>query len=393
METGKPEFGPPDGADELAAAADIIAQSFAMTPADGGSWVEKARATNLRVLREQGSVTATALPIPMGQFFCGRRVTMAGIGGVGVAPSARGQGAATRLMRHTLQELRTQGFALSVLYPATQPLYRRVGFEQAGSRYEIRVQAHGLDFSERSLQLRPVKDSDLPVIQELYRRSAASRQGYLDRGPYVWDRVFNPRNETAYGFLVEGANGVEGYLYLVRRRKVDILQEIALTDFVALTPAAGRRLLSFLGDHRSLAREVVWTGSQMDPLLLLLPEQTYQVKLLFHWMLRVLDVPAALESRGYPPGVSGTLHFELEDELFPENRGNYILEVSGGAGHVRRGGNSLMHMDIRAFASLYTGFLSPDALRSVGALVADDASVRLATTFFSGPAPALPDMF
>ncbi len=393
METGRPEFGSPQGAEELAAAADIISQAFAMTPPEGVSWVEKVTPANLRVLREKGAVTATALPIPMGQWFCGRRVAMAGIGGVGVAPSARGRGAATRLMRHTLQELRDLGVPISVLYPATQPLYRRVGYEQAGSRYELRVQAHGLDFKERSLQVRPIKESDQSAIQELYRRHASVRQGYLDRGPYVWDRVLNPRGEIAYGFLVEGANGVEGYLYLVRRRKVNLEQELYLTDFVAPTPAAGRRLLSFLGDHRSLAREVVWTGSQMDPLLLLLPEQTYQVKLLFHWMMRVLDVPAALEARGYPQGVSGTIHFEVEDDLFPDNRGSFILEVSGGTGHVRRGGNALMRLDIRAFASLYTGFLSPEALRSVGALVADDATVRLATTLFCGPSPALPDMF
>jgi predicted acetyltransferase len=377
----------------MAAVADIIAQAFAMAPPEGIAWVEKVGPASLRVLRDQGEVTATAVPIPMGQWFCGQRVPMAGIGGVGVAPSARGKGTATRLMRHTLQELRGLGFPLSVLYPATQPLYRRVGYELAGSRYELRVQAHGLDFTERNLRVRPVKPSDQPALQELYGRHASARQGYLDRVPYIWDRVLNPRNETAYGFLVEGSNGVEGYLYLVRRRKVDLQQELFLTDFVALTPAAGRRLLSFLGDHRSLAREVVWTGGPVDPLLLLLPEQTYQVKLLFHWMLRVLDVPAALESRGYPEGVSGTLHLEVEDDLFPDNSGSFILEVSGGAGRIRRGGNALMRLNVRALAPLYTGFLSPEALRSVGALAADDATVRLATTLFSGSAPALPDMF
>jgi predicted acetyltransferase len=296
-------------------------------------------------------------------------------------------------MQRTLQELRSLGFPISVLYPATQPLYRRVGYEQAGARFEIRAQAARLDFKERTLQVRPVKPTDLPAVQELYRRYASTRQGYLDRGPYVWDRVFHPRAETAYGYVVEGANGVEGYVWLVRRRKVDLQQEIFLTDYAVSTPTAGRRLLSFLGDHRSLAQEVVWTGGPMDPLLLLMHEQTYQVKLLFHWMLRVLDVPAALESRGYPAGVSGTLHLHVEDDLFPENRGSFTLEVSGGTGHVQRGGGGLMSLDVRALAPLYTGFLTADALRSVGVLVADDATVRLASTLFSGAPPALPDMF
>lgn len=393
MEMGRPEFSPPEGAEELATVADILAQAFAMTPADSVTWVEKAGAANLRVLRQQGTVAATAIPIFMGQWFGGRRVAMAGVGGVGVAPSARGGGTATRLMQRILREARGQGFPISVLYPSTQTLYRRVGYELAGARYELRVEAHSLDFKERSLQVRPVKPADLPVIQELYRRHTSSRQGYLDRNPYIWDRVFHPRTETAYGFLVEGSQGVEGYAWLVRRRKVALLQEIFLTDIVASTPAAGRRLLSFLGDHRSLAREVVWTGGPADPLLLLLREQTYQVKLLFHWMLRVLDVPAALESRGYPAGVSGTLHLQVEDDLFPENRGNFTLEVSGGVGRVQRGGSGLMRLDIRGLAPLYTGFLSPEALRSIGALVADEDSVRLAATLFSGTAPTLPDMF
>ncbi|MBN1207123.1 MAG: GNAT family N-acetyltransferase [Myxococcaceae bacterium] len=393
MGTGRPEFGPPEGAEELATAADIDAQAFAMSLADSTAWLEKAGPANLRVLRERGTVMATALPIPMGQWYGGRRVAMAGIGGVGVAPGARGRGLATRLMRHTLEELRSVGFPLSVLYPATQPLYRRVGYEQAGSRFEIRVQAHALDFEEQSLTVRPIQSSDQAALQEVYRRHASTRQGYLDRAPYIWDRVANPRKETAYGFLVEGSHGVEGYTYLVRRRMVDLKQEISLTDFVAITPAAGRKLLSFLGEHRSLALEVVWNGGPSDPLLFLLREQTYQVKLLFHWMMRVLDVPAALEARGYPAGVSGTLHLEVADDLFPDNRGSFILEVSGGTGHVQRGGNGLLRLDVRALAPLYTGFLSPEALRSVGALVADDASVRLAATLFCGPAPALPDMF
>jgi predicted acetyltransferase len=392
MEQGKQDFGLPV-AEEAATVADIGAQAFAIAPADGVTWVEKVGLSNFRVLREGGEVVGMALPVAMGQWYGGRRVAMAGIGGVGVAPSARGKGTATRLMQRVLQELRGAGFPLSALYPSTQTLYRRVGYEQAGARYEMRVQVHGLNFTERTLSLRPVKPSDHAALQEVHRRFASSRQGYLDRPPYIWDRVMNPRNETAYGFLVESAQGIEGYLYLVRRRTVDFKQELFLTDFVAVTPAAARRLLSFLGDHRSLAVEVVWTGAPADPILFMLREQDYQVKLLFHWMLRVLDVPKALEARGYPVGCSGTLHLEVEDELFPENQGRFLLEVTGGQGRVSRGGEGRVKLHVRTLAPLYTGFLSLEALRTAGALVTDDDSVAVAAALFSGTAPALSDMF
>lgn len=396
MDTTAPHFGPPRGERELAAAEDIRAQAFALPPEEGRDWPQRVEAgeAHLRVLREEGSVAATVVLIPMGQWFSGRRVPMVGIGGVGVAPERRGQGSATRLMQAALRELRGQGVPLASLYPATQPLYRRVGFEQAGSRFEIRVQLHGLDFKERSLALRPVGASDLPALRDVYRRHAQRQQGWLDRTAYTWSRVTHPRGETAYGYLVEGSAGVEGYVYLTRRVLPDgIWQELNLTDLVALTPAAGRRLLSFIGDHRSMAKEVVWRGGPVDPLLFLLREQPYQVKLLFIWMVRLLDVPAALQARGYPAGHSGALHLEVDDDLFPENRGRFVLEVENGEAEVRPGGDGDVKLHVRALAPLYSGFLSPAALQLAGALEADEASLRTATALFSGPPPAMPDLF
>jgi predicted acetyltransferase len=269
-----------------------------------------------------------------------------------------------------------------------------MGFEQAGSRFEIRVQLSGLDFQERTLSLRPVEESDLPALHDVYRRFAQRQQGWLDRSPHLWNRVTHPKGETAYGYLVEGSAGVEGYLYLTRRLLPrDLKQELNLTDLVALTPAAGRRLLSFIGDHRSLATEVVWRGGPVDPILFLLREQTYQLKHLFHWMLRVLDVRTALQARGYPAGLSGALHLEVDDDLFPENRGRFVLEVEGGEAEVRPGGDGDIRLHVRTLAALYSGFLSPDALQLAGALEADETSLRTATALFSGPPPAMPDMF
>ena len=71
----------------------------------------------------------------MGQWFGGRPVPLVGVGAVAIAPEHRGTGTAERLMEGTLRELRAEGIALSGLYPATQRLYRKGGYEQAGGRY------------------------------------------------------------------------------------------------------------------------------------------------------------------------------------------------------------------------------------------------------------------
>src|SRR6185295_16930186 len=89
--------------------------------------------------------------IPMGQWFGGKRVPMTGIAAVAVEPFARGKGAAKRLLVSMLQELQGKGVALSTLYPATQVLYRAVGYEQAGSRYEVRAPCRSLAIDPRSM--------------------------------------------------------------------------------------------------------------------------------------------------------------------------------------------------------------------------------------------------
>jgi predicted acetyltransferase len=393
VETKPGDFGPPRDEQELSAAADIMMHSYAMAPADAAAWTQRVGMKDLRLLREGGRVVGTLVFIPMGQWYGGRDVPMVGVGGVGVSPLYRGQGTATRLMQGVLREARESGAPLSALYPATQPLYRRVGYELAGARYEVRVQVPGIDARERTLALRPIEERDEAAVIACYQHMARARQGWLSRGPYVWSRVRAPRVGMAHGYLVEGASGVEGYVYLVRKQTVGFKQEMIASDLVANTPAAARRLLSFLGDHRSLATEVSWFGGADDPLLLLLREQTYSVKLDMQWMVRVLDVAKALEARGWPAGLSGALHLEVEDDLFPENQGRFVLEVSDGVARVRRGGDGRLRTHVRGLAPLYTGFWSAEVLRAMGALEADDASVRTAGALFSGPQPSIRDMF
>ncbi|EPX58851.1 hypothetical protein D187_003566 [Cystobacter fuscus DSM 2262] len=397
MEAAVVDFGAPRDERELASADDILSQAFAMTSEFTLGWLRRVEegGARLRLLREGGAVAATAALIPMGQWWGGRRVSLGGIAGVGVAPARRGQGTGVRLMSQVLRELRAEGHVLAGLYPSTQPLYRRVGFEQAGACFEHRLQLSGVDFQERTLALRPVDAADMPALHDVYLRHARKQMGWLDRGPYIWNRVRQPRGQNAYGYLVEGASGVEGYLFLSRHNLSAFghKQELRLTDFVALTPAAGRRLLSFLGDHRSLAAEVIWRGGPVHPLLFLLREQSYQVKLGDYWMLRVLDVPGALQARGYPPGLSGALHLEVVDDLFPENQGRFVLEVEEGEAQVRPGGEGDMKLHVRALAALYGGFLSPAALQLAGVLEADDTTLRTAEALFSGTPPAMPDMF
>jgi predicted acetyltransferase len=387
------DYGPPRDPGEVDRHLDILAWSFAIPREDLVEFFARAGSEKIRVLREAGRPVAGLTLLPMGQFFGGRSVPMTGVNLVGSAPEARGRGAATRLMRACVREMRDGGVPVSTLYPAKQTLYRRAGWEVAGARWELSVNARDLDAATRELDLRPVEDADLPAVRALYRRIASGYDGPVDRSDFLWRRVVDPFKRVVQGFLVEGADGPEGYVYLHVSRGDGMRQELQVTDLVAATASGARRLLGFLADHDSLADRIVWHGNPADPLLGQVAEHVWRARLFFPWMLRILDPKAALEARGYAPGLAAALHFELEDPDLPENSGRFVLEVEDARGRVRPGGEGRIRARARGLAAIYGGWTTPAAARAQGLLDAPADALARAAPVFAGPVSWMSDMF
>ncbi|MGH7163103.1 MAG: GNAT family N-acetyltransferase [Planctomycetota bacterium] len=383
------EVGPPGGREDVSALAAILAVSFGATEEGFRGWLEAAGIADVRVARRGGVPAGGLLLVPMGQFFGGRSVPMTGVAGVGVAPEHRGAGVASRLMAEVLEELHGRGVALSALYASTQTLYRKVGYELAGVSLQFRASAASLPSFPRDAAVRPITAAEQPRVRELYTAFAARSPGHLDRREYIWRRVEEPDGVPARGWLAEP----DGYLYLTQQRRERGGHDLLVGDLVALSPESGRRLLSLLSDFRSLAKAVTWRGGPASALPLLFPEETVRTRVRHPWMLRVVDVSAALEARGYPHGVETELHLAVRDDFLPANSRKWVLSVSKGTAGVRPGGRGRLHVDIRGLAPLYTGYLAPEQVRAGGLLDGPDADLRAAAAVFSGPLPSMPDHF
>lgn len=387
------DYGPVRGADEVDRHVDIQRWSFAIPKEDLVEFFVRMGSEKIRVLREEGRPVAGLTLIPMAQLFGGRAVPMTGVNLVGTAPEARGRGVATRLMEASVREMRAAGVPISTLYPAKQTLYRRIGWETAGARWELSVSARDIDVTSRELAVRAFGPSDLPAIQEVYRRFIVGATGPIERPDVMWRRVVDPPKRDVLGFVVEGPEGAEGYVFLHVARSEGMRQELTATDLVAVTAAGARRLLRFLADHDTLADRIVWHGNPADPLLGALAEYVWKGRVFFPWMVRILDPKAALEARGYPVGLSAELHVELEDPLFPENTGRFVLEVADGSGHVRPGGRGAIRMHVRGLAAIYGGWTTPRAARTLGLVDGSEADLSAAASVFAGPVPWMSDMF
>jgi predicted acetyltransferase len=317
---------------------------------------------------------------------------MLGIAGVAVAPEERGRGVARSLMRATLAEARTNGVALSALYPTTLTLYRLSGYELAGARFRFTTRLKDLPLGGRDHGVEPIDDADRTDVENAYRAWARVRSGALDRGEYIWRRVRTPRDGEARGFLVRGEKGVEGYLYAKQRVRPAGGYDLVLTDFVALSAHAARSLLGLLADHRSTGELCVWHGGFPDPVLFEQPEIATTVELTEQFMLRVVHVEAALRARGYPK-VDADIELDVADAELPDNNGRYRLVVREGDAEVTRGGGGKVRLDVRALATLYSGYLRATDLARAGRITGDARSIEALEALFAGPPPALGDFF
>lgn len=360
-------------------------------------WIETVGTENFRAVWLHNQIVAGLGLIWMGQWFGGRRVPMVGITAVGVAPDQRGSGIGTRLLHHVLEEIDEAGYPLSALYPATLSFYQRSGYARAGQRITYELPLAAITIRDHSLALVPIGDELHQALVPTYEQRAKRVVGNLDRPTWMWKRILDPQGRYLFGYLVMRKDAVEGYVVFTQGRHEEPLN---VRDVCVLTPDAGRRILTLLAGYRSTVEHVTWNSGYLDSLVYLLKEPHTagihaQVKVIqsLDWMLRLVDVSAALSTRGYPPGLTAELHFEVHDGVLPSNNGRFVLHIANEQGQVSLGGQGRIRLGVRELAAMYSGFMAPVELCAVGAIEAPLPDLALASSVFAGARPWIADMF
>lgn len=392
-------YAPPrNSEDDLLAFAAILGLAFNSPTENSRAWLDNGPHANIRLARDPATdaIVGGLVLVPMGQYFDNAAVPMTGIAGVAIAPERRGQGVARHLMERAIAEMRDAGTPISALYPATEYLYHRSGYGRAGARYHTRAPIAAFNPRAQGLTPRRLDADDQDAVDALYTRVATARNGHIQRTSYLWDNLRTTRNPHpplhGYGFF-DDDGALQGYLYLVQTKRDDGLYNLSITDHAFATAEAGRGIVRFIAGHRTLAREVRWFGTLDTPLLALLHTQTPKVKLQDVWMLRVLDVRAALEARSWPKHLTASLHLEVHDPMIEANSGRWTLDIDRGKPTVRGGGRGDLRLSIQALASLYTGFYTPEHLVALGASCDRPDAAQLARLLFCNAPAAMPDMF
>jgi predicted acetyltransferase len=389
------EIRPLTPADDMAAQVDLGERAFGpYSAAQRANWVADAE---LRVSQQaflgafvDGAPAGAAIFHDMRQWWAGRAVPCAGVASVKVAPEHRGRGIGRRLMTAALDAIAARGYPLSVLFPATMPLYRSLGWELAGGRYQATIPARSLrtlmppdaaasghgtagsgtaghgsgghgsgghgsgGHGAAAPGVRRASAADAAaVIETIGRVHEAAR----DSGPVTWDTGPAERwlaRPDLYAYRTD--DGFAAYRWARGN------EELFVERVQAATPESARALWAVIASHASIASTIRAVVAPNDPFWWLTRERDATITKRSMWMLRVVDAPAAIAARGFPAAVSVSVPLVISDHARPVNSGSWRLSVSGGKGMLipdERGilptADAALTLGARGFAALYAG--------------------------------------
>jgi predicted acetyltransferase len=356
---------------------------------------------------EDGDFASQVTTAPFMMRWNGRDIGCGAVTAVSTLPTHRRRGHLRELMRRSFDAMREQDQPVAMLWASMAAIYQRFG-------YGLGYAPHLLGFDPRHLRFvdeiavpgrtRMVKAGEaFPLLADVYERFAAPRTLMFRREEWWWRRrVLERGNPDAAPWLVtlyEEAGEPRGYvIYGIEQGDWTVPgpnQTIHVHDFVWLTPAAHRALVRHLIGH-DLVKEVrMGLLPADDPLF----HHVQEPRLLGDrvedgtW-LRIVDLAAALEGRGYDGG--GRLVFSFADDLCPWNAGDWELTVEGGAARLKpAGAEPDLRLTPRPLAMLADGSVDATTLARMGLIpAAEPRALRTADAIFhTAHAPYCADHF
>ncbi|KAF4407125.1 GNAT family N-acetyltransferase [Streptomyces lycii] len=343
----------------------------------------------------------------------GTAVTADAVSNVTVAPTHRRRGLLSRMMAADLAAAEERGDALATLTAAEYPIYGRFGFGPATWTTEWRVDVPRAGLDPRwsgpgdGGRIDLVDGAEVRKLgPELHDRMRAARHGVVSRDDHWW-RVFtgdvrHPGGgtwiEPFYAVYRSPEGRVDGLLVYRADDKWEAKvphNTATVSDLLADGPAAERALWHFLLSVDWVTTVDSGPRAPDDLLPLLLPDPR-AARITTHadflWV-RLMDVPRALEARGYQG--SGSLVLEVHDATGLSG-GRFRLDADPtGSACAPTTESPDLALPLGALGSLYLGDESAVRLTALGRAeeLRTGAAVRADQLLRTSRRPWCPDVF
>jgi predicted acetyltransferase len=279
----------------------------------------------------------------------GGSMPAAGVTMVGVHPTDRRRGVLTAMMRAQLDAIHAKGEPIAILWATEGAIYGRFGYGPASFKGSIDIERSRAVFADGGTPagsfrlLEPAEATD--ACRAIYDRFAPMRVGAFSRNDGWWQAEFlhDPERWRRGGgpafFLLHETDGVaDAYArYRIHGEWDDRGPKgaVDVSEAIALTPDAERALWDYLVSMDLTARTRAFNVPVDSALrLTLLEPRRLGMTIGDALWLRIVDLPAALERRGYAG--RDRLVLEVSDPFCAWNAGRWELDAMPDGASVHR---------------------------------------------------------
>jgi predicted acetyltransferase len=387
--------------DELRAAHDLFAATLHRPPLGDAQWVRRRGAyvpdRTLGVVEPPtGRLVATTTSFPTQTAVPGGAVLpVAAVTGVGVRADRTRRGLLTALLRAQLDDVRSRGDVLALLWASESAIYGRHGCGVATRAATVQVPASRTALrpqAPRDGEVRLLDGPEIPaVLAAVHDTLALRRPGGIVRPRPWWDAVLGRfAGLPLLAAVHTGPGGDDGFALAVATAQSGLLSSLRVVDLHAADVAAAAGLWRFLLGVDLVTHVEAVMQPLDDPLDLLLaqPRERTVTAVADETWLRLVDVPAALAARAFPAAdrAAAPVLLAVHDPLLPDNTGVYRLGAGGGAERVGPLGAAPAELecDVGALAMAYLGDRAPSTLAAAGWwTVHDPAALPRADALFA----------
>ncbi|MEO6351366.1 MAG: GNAT family N-acetyltransferase [Candidatus Limnocylindrales bacterium] len=338
----------------------------------------------------------------------GRQVDAAGVTMVGVLPTHRRQGILRQLMTRQLADVRARGEAIAALWASEGSIYQRFGYGLATLNGTVDIERDRAAL-RKSVEPRGTvelltADEARPHLEAVYDLVRARTPGFYVRSDKWWDvwiadPEFRRRDMSRKFHAVHFRDG-RAVAYCVYRIKNDWqpsgpANTLMITEIAAIDADATAEMWRYAFGVDLMTRIRSRLGPAEHPLLLMVTEpRRLSVRLSDGVWVRIVDVKAALEGRGY--AADGSLVIDVADDFMPEVAGRWRVTASGGAASVEETTDAPdLRLDVTDLGAVYLGGITFARLASAGRT--EELSVGARATaermFVSDVPPWCPEVF
>lgn len=364
------------------------------------------------VAEQDADIVGQAFLYPLEAWFGGRAVRMGAIASLAVAAEARGRGVATMLVTHLHVASDVRGDALTMLYAFRQRFYAKLGYGTSSSRRRLAIDPASVPSSWRALaraRVRRPRGEDKDAITRAYGRAGAKTSGWLTRTDAFWDRHL-ARERRHFLVAAQPDGGVAGYVaFELLQDEPHAAVTLSVDELAADDDTTRLALVGALASMKDQIAEIEMEVDAADPIDLALLDsdgRRFGNGVIEHDlgtlvggpMVRIEDIPRAIEARGYPAdgAFDVVVHAGDGDEPSATNGVEQdeiavSIRVEGGRAEVSaaRGAAASLRTTRAGLASLLYGGLRPSDAVRMGLADADRRTLARADAILFMP-PMLP---